>query len=236
MFYISSAQSLTANYTYGALAHEFQHMIHWYQDRNESTFLNEGFSKLAEFINGYPSGVDEQYYIVNPDINLTDWISGTAGDNTAHYGASFLFVAYFLDRFGEETTKALIHDQQNGMDSLDGTLSQSNITDPQTGKVVSADDFFLDWAVTNFVQDGSVQDGRYTYHNYPAAPAAIPTESNSTCPADTATRTVNQYGVDYIRITCPGEHIIAFRRSHIHPPHAWRPSFWKIRFLVEQGR
>jgi immune inhibitor A len=29
-------------FTYGVLAHEFQHMIHWYQDRNETSYLNEG--------------------------------------------------------------------------------------------------------------------------------------------------------------------------------------------------
>ena len=231
MFYVSSSQPLTAKYTYGALAHEFQHMIHWNQDRNESTFLNEGFSKLAEFINGYPSGGEELDYVINPDINLTDWIAGTAGDNTAHYGASFLFVTYFLDRFGEEITKALIHNQQNGLDSLDGTLAQSGITDPQTGKLITADDFFLDWAVTNFVHDGSVQDGRYVYHNFPTAPQVSPTESLNTCPMDTATRTVNQYGVDYLRITCPGEHSLRFEgatSTRLLPadPHSGKYAFW----------
>ncbi|KPK88462.1 MAG: hypothetical protein AMJ88_18970, partial [Anaerolineae bacterium SM23_ 63] len=35
-------------YTLGTLAHEFQHMIHWNLDRNETTWLNEGFSQLSE--------------------------------------------------------------------------------------------------------------------------------------------------------------------------------------------
>ena len=35
--------SLDEEFTYGVLAHEFQHMIHWYRDRNEATWLNEGF-------------------------------------------------------------------------------------------------------------------------------------------------------------------------------------------------
>ena len=77
---------------------------------------------------------------------------GGSGDNSAHYGASFLFVTYFLDRFGETATKALIHNQQNGLDSLDGTLAQNKIVDPATGKGITADDFFLDWTITNFVR------------------------------------------------------------------------------------
>lgn len=231
MFYVASSQPLNANYTYGALAHEFQHMIQWFQDRNETTFLNEGFSKLAEFINGYPSGGDDLAYMNNPDINMIDWITGTAGDNIAHYGASFLFVTYFLDRFGEETTKALVNNQQNGLDSLDGTLAQRNIQDPSTGKVITADDFFLDWAITNFVQDGSVSDGRYFYHNYPNAPKASPTENITNCPVDSATRTVNQYGVDYVRINCRGKYMLHFEgatSSRLVPadPHSGTHAFW----------
>lgn len=231
MFYISSSQPLSDPYTFGGLAHEFQHMIHWYQDRNETVFLNEGFSKLAEFLNGYPSGGDEQVYFNNADINLTDWIAGTAGDNVAHYGASFLFTTYFLDRFGEDLTKSLVHDQENGLESLDHTLAQSNITDPLTGKVISADDFFLDWAATNFVQDGSVGDGRFVYHNYPAAPQASPTEIINRCPADPVTRTVNQYGVDYIRINCAGNYSLHFEgatSTRLLPadPHSGSYALW----------
>jgi immune inhibitor A len=231
MFYISASEPLADPYTFGGLAHEFQHMIHWYQDRNETLFLNEGFSKLAEFLNGYPSGGSEHVYNANPDISLTDWIVGTAGDNVAHYGASFLFVTYFLDRFGEDTTKALVHDQANGLDSIDHTLAQRDILDPLTGKVITADDFFLDWAVTNFVKDGSIVDGRYTYHNYADAPQVSPGEMVSDCPADTATRTVNQYGVDYIGINCPGEFSLHFEgatSTHLLPsdPHSGNRAFW----------
>ena len=230
MFYISSSEPLSDAYTYGTLAHEFQHMIHWYQDRNETSFLNEGFSELATFLNKYDNGYFDQVYTSDPDLNLTDWL-GSTGDNTAHYGASFLFVTYFLDRFGEDTTKALIHNQQNGLDSIDGTLAQNNITDPSTGKGVTADDFFLDWTITNIIQDSSVGDGRYVYHNYPKAPSASPTETITNCPADTSSRTVNQYGVDYIRINCPGNYSLHFEgatSTRILPadPHSGSHAFW----------
>ena len=230
MFYISSSEPLADPYTYGTLAHEFQHMIHWYQDRNETSFLNEGFSELATFLNHYDNGNFDQIYLANPDLNLTDWL-GSSGDNSAHYGASFLFTTYFLDRFGENTTKAVIHNQQNGLESLDGTLAQTNTKDPITGKIITADDFFLDWAITNFVQDASVGDGRYVYHNYPSAPKAGPTETISTCPADTAGRTVNQYGVDYIRIDCAGNYSLKFEgatSTRLLPadPHSGNYAFW----------
>jgi len=208
-FYIASSQSLADDYTYGALAHEFQHMIHWYQDVNEGSFLNEGFSELATFLNGYDTGGFDWYYLTAPDINLTDW-TGSTGDNSAHYGANFIFVTYFLDRFGEEATQALVHDQQNDLESVDNVLSQLGITDGLTGQPITADDFFLDWTIANYVQDNSVADGRYNYDIYPDAYQAYDTEVLSACPQDRISRTVNQYGVDYIRISCTGDYTIHF--------------------------
>jgi immune inhibitor A len=230
MFYMSSSESLSSPYTYGTLAHEFQHMIHWYQDRNEASFLNEGLSELATFINGYENGYFDRVYLSDPDLNLTDWL-GSTGDNAPHYGASFLFVTYFLDRFGEEMTKALIHNQLNGLNSMDDTLAQGNMVDASTGKVITADDFFLDWTIANFVQDDSVGDGRYAYHNYSDAPSAEPSETISTCPVDNASRTVNQYGVDYIRINCQGSYSLHFEgatSNRILPadPHSGSYTFW----------
>ena len=44
MFFINSDNvDLGDDYIYGTVAHEFQHMIHWYKDRNEETWVNEGF-------------------------------------------------------------------------------------------------------------------------------------------------------------------------------------------------
>ena len=125
----------------------------------------------------------------------------------------------------------MIRNQQNGLDSIDNTLAQRNITDPSTGKVITADDFFLDWAITNYVQDGSVDDGRYVYHNYPAAPKANPTETASNCPVDPSNRTVNQYGAEYILVTCPGNYTLHFEgatTTRLLPtdPHSGSYAYW----------
>ena len=91
----------------------------------------KGFSELASFLNGYNPGGIDWVYTSNPDIILIDWQE--TEDNDSHYGANFLFVTYFLDRFGDEATQALIHDQQNEMESVDNTLQRLEISDPLTG-------------------------------------------------------------------------------------------------------
>jgi immune inhibitor A len=201
-------------FTYGVLAHEFQHMIHWYQDRNETSYLNEGFSELAAFLNGYDIGGFDWLYASNPDLQLNDW-PNDQNATAPHYGAGFLYLAYFLDRFGEDATKALVRDPENGLDSVDNVMSQISATDQSTGQPINADDLFMDWVVTNYLLDDGVGDGRYIYNNYPSAPQTYPTESVNTCPAGAAGRTVKQYGVDYIQINCAGDYTLHFEGSTI---------------------
>jgi len=211
-FFNADNMDLGARDTYGTLAHEFQHMIHFNTDRNESSWMNEGFSMVAELLNGYPIGFDS-YYVSDPDLSLTDW-SPDPGSNGPHYGQSFLYLAYFLDRFGENATKELVKNPENSLTSVDQTLKTLAITDPQTGQPVTADDVFMDWAATMFLMDKYVGDGRYHYSNYRSAPQITVSESISSCPGS-ASGSVNQYGIDYYTITCAGDTTLKFSGSTI---------------------
>ena len=112
------------NYTYGILAHELQHMIHWYPGPERIGWVSEGFSELAVLLNDYYSGGFDGVYTSQPDLQLNDWPDDTQEDTTPHYGAGFLFFTYFLDRFGESATKALVANQDNDLNSVDFTLTR----------------------------------------------------------------------------------------------------------------
>lgn len=211
-FMVAASQPLDATYTYGVLAHEFQHMIHWAKDRNEEAWLNEGFSELAVDLNGFGRGDWAFLYATQPNTMLTDWPTDP-NNRDVHYGVAYMFVKYYLDRFGEKATQALVSDQRNGLDSIDGTLKDLNETDPSTGKIITADDLFSDWAVANFLQDPNVGDGRYSYKDYQDAPKFNETESISSCPSNPQDLSVDQYGVEYIRISCRGNYTLKFEGS-----------------------
>jgi immune inhibitor A len=196
-------------FAYSVLAHEFQHMIHWYQDRNETSWLNEGFSELAAFLNGYGGGGFDYVYTSDPNIQLNDW-PNQPGATTPHYGAAFLFVTYFLDRFGDEAVQSLVAHPENGLESVDAVLSEMGLVDPLTGQPLTADDVFADWVVANYLRDPSAGDGRYTYHNYPYGPKTRDTEVITRCDQDWQDRTVKQYGVQYLRLNCAGSYTIRF--------------------------
>jgi immune inhibitor A len=227
-FFNADNVDLSSEEAYSTLAHEFQHMIHWYTDRNETSWLNEGFSMVAQLLNHY-STYFEYSYIDNPDLSLPDW-APDPGANGPHYGQSFLYLAYFLDRFGEDATKAVVKDQENSLTSIDDTLKTLNITDPQTGKLITADDVFMDWAATMYLMDGSVGDGRYHYKNYPDAPRITAPDVTLTCPGS-AGGSVNQYGIDYLTINCPGDYTLHFSGSTVvgllpTDAHSGKYAFW----------
>jgi len=108
-------------------------MIHWSLDPGETAWMNEGFSQVAMFLNGYSIGGSDSSYAQNPDIPLTNWssLSDSPFITDEHYGQSFLFLLYFLDRFGAPATQALVKDKEHGLPSVNDTLKNLNITDPQ---------------------------------------------------------------------------------------------------------
>ncbi|MEW5960472.1 MAG: hypothetical protein AB1801_22325, partial [Chloroflexota bacterium] len=173
------------------LAHEFQHMIHWHQDRNEDTWVNEGLSELATFINGLGPSNFVGAFTATPDTQLTGW-ADTPGGALAHYGGSFLFMAYFLQRFGEELTQAVVAHPQNGIAGFDAVLAEN-------GYAERFNDIFADFLVANYLNNPSLDDGRWGYTQLTPNPIA-PTERYSVYPVEQAT-SVYQYGSDYIELT-----------------------------------
>ena len=213
MFLLSSDNvPLNDDYIYGTMAHEFQHMIHWYQDRNEESWVNEGFSMLAEHVNGYDAGGFDWEYFRNTDLQLNDW-GGDVGENGPHYGASFLFMVYFLDRFGEDATKAFVSHDENGFSSLDAVFSELDIQNPTTGNVYTGNEFFADWAVANMLQNTGIENDRFDYTSY--SPYSINnTKTYYECPT-TITGDVYQYGVDYITLACQGNYTLEFTGNEV---------------------
>jgi hypothetical protein len=214
IFVFASSRRLTGRYAYNTLAHEFVHMIQYPTDRNDATWIIEGFANVGIFLNGYSVGGSDRRYVENPDLQLNSWAKNNQSpDFSPHYGQSFLYLTYFLDRFGRDATKHLNSNPMNDLTSIDDTLAQLNITDPQTGNLITADDVFMDWAAALYLRDKNVGNGRFTYHNYPDAPQTIDTDVISDCPQSVLDRSVNQYGIDYIKVDCAGDFTLRFTGS-----------------------
>jgi immune inhibitor A len=236
MFYINADVTAPGDPVLpSVLAHEFQHMIAWHRHRNEDTWMNEGSSVLAELLNGFSSDGFDSSFLDQPDTQLDAWADGGPGPDAApHYGAGFLFMAYFLDRFGQQATTALESDQINGLRAVDDVLTQRGVTDKSTGKPVTSLDVFQDWTIANYLGDPNVADGRYAYHDYPNAPTVSSPTDTLSCPTGQQTATVHQYATNYYELDCSGRVTISFSGAltNVVVPttaHSGRYAFWGTR-------
>jgi len=208
MFLINSDNvDLGEEYLHGTMAHEFQHMIHWYQDKNEETWMNEGFSMLAEHVNGLDAGGFDYEFAYEPDLQLTDW-GEDVGLNGPHYGSAYLFMVYFLDRFGEDATKALVAEKENGLASVTKVMSDLNLLNPSTGKPYTGIEVFRDWTAANILQNPNIERGRFDYHSY-NPPAFTSQNDIATCPQQ-FNASVSQFGTQYIDLECTNLKSLSF--------------------------
>lgn len=204
MFFINlEAISPGNDYFDGVLAHEFQHMIHWNQDRNEDTWVNEGLSELATFVNGYGVSGFVGAYVYTPDTQLNAW-GDAPGGSLAHYGGSFLFMAYFLQRYGEEMTQAVVAHPDHGIGGFNAVLADHGYSE-------RFEDIFADFLVANYLQDPEAGEGVWGYKNLTMEPVAL-TERYAAYPVEQQT-TVYQYGGDYIELLGEGDLTLEFTGS-----------------------
>jgi hypothetical protein len=201
---------LTEDFTSGVLAHEFQHMIHWKLDRNEESWINEGASELAAFLNGFDLGGFDQAYAANTDVQFNYWPDEDEEDTSPHYGVGFLFLDYYLNRFGAEATQTLVRAEANGLESIDQALAALGVVDDTTGRNLRSEDLFAEFAAALYLNDPAVADGRYAFANYPQAPQPQLAEVISDCPTGVQDRDVAQFGIDYIQIRCSGNYQLRF--------------------------
>lgn len=223
MFYIHLGNAEPNSEFYnGVLSHEFQHMIHWYEDKNEATWVNEGMSELATELNGYSRGGADQAFSLIPDTQLTSW-NDDPNNRSQHYGAAYLFMAYFLQRFGNEMTQAVVASKANGVDGFNEVLEPLGL---------SFDEVFADWVIANYLDEPELGDGRFGYER--DDPLAMEIDARHRRYPIQREAEVSQYGTDYIELTGNGDVEITFQggtTTQLAPntAHSERFAWWANR-------
>jgi len=203
MFYINIDAFKPGTPEYGGtLAHEFQHMIHWHEDVQEPSWVNEGLSELAAALNGYGGDRVAGVFASNPDIQLNAWAEAPEATGP-HYGNAYLFATYFYQRFGEQAVRDLVANPRQGIAGFEEVLKRHN-------PGMTFDDLFDDWLIANYLDDPDVGDGRYAYKDLNLR--VQPQRTLRDLPARNR-ETVHQYAADYFRLapTQPGDVVVTFR-------------------------
>jgi len=200
----------------GTLVHEVQHLIQWHVDSNETSWMNEGLSQLAETYMGLDT-VDSYDYLIAPETRLNLW------DNTvdvdAHYASSYLYALYIWEQLGDGGVQALSRHPANGLAGVRTVLAEYA---PDR----SLEQFTADWAATNYLDDPA--GGRYGYTSIDIDDVAIHQKIG-----DAGYDEVNElapFGVHYIELNGDGGTTVSFVGDTVVPlidnPPLQGEQFW----------
>ncbi|MBW8732676.1 MAG: peptidase M6, partial [Terrabacter sp.] len=141
----------------GTFAHEYQHLLQYYQDPAEVNFINEGLSDFAISLVGYGKpeatvsepGAESHIYCFQgfgtvqtpynnlprdcggPQNSLTLWgDEGSGSEILADYGNAWSFQLFLFDRYGQAFTSALHRD--GNAQGLQGVQDQLDVFAPGT--------------------------------------------------------------------------------------------------------
>ncbi len=143
------------------LAHEFQHLIHFNHDSDESIWFDEGCSELAAFLSGcFPSDWNNLTFFANLfkysyDDSLVFWnyFSSNGRDVRIDYGGAYLFLLYFYEQFNSSSLSLMVNDTSSAVSSIHFFLSSFNMT---------FNDFFINWQIALFLDESE----QYGYSNF----------------------------------------------------------------------
>jgi hypothetical protein len=183
---------------YGTMVHELQHLIQWSMDSNETTWLNEGLSQLAEIYMGLETA-DTYDYLRQPEIRLNTW---DYEDETvdAHYAGAYLYSTYLWEQLGEDAIRELSGHPANGMASIRAILAGY---DPSRDLA----QFTADWAAANYL-DNPAAGPAYYYRSLDFGRPDL--EQRVAEPELDEIKELNQFGVHYIDLDYRSDSTVTF--------------------------
>jgi hypothetical protein len=201
----------------GVFAHEYQHLLQYYQDPEEVNWVNEGLSDFAIDVTGYDFpertvsqiGFDShlQCFMGNlvfqtdanpnprgggPENSLTLWGDQGGGEILCDYGAAFSSMEYLASQYGSAFMTQLHRNPAEGFAGLQNVL----------GSQATAEQIVHRWAAA-MALDGALDNGAKLRNNVPSSLyqiGALHAGINWDNPDAYSTPGAPPNGSDYIRV------------------------------------
>ena len=200
--------------TYGVLAHEFQHLIHYNYDTAEFWWLDEGCAEFSKYLNGYDTtnnltSFASSYFATNPDDSLLYWNYDEDGGKNVRidYGGAYMFVFYIAEKYGNDAIKDMVASTSVGPVSVENALQG-------LGFLIDFNDLYLNWITALYVDDPSFGGGLYGYENLDIS---MNYNLVSTFPATLTNRLNRFYGIYALKLDSPPD----VQMLEITPPSSY---------------
>lgn len=158
MLYIDiSPSDVESDEFFATIAHEFQHLIHFYHDSEEYSWLNEGCSQITTYLCGYGHPRQLEAFLKAPDNSLVAW---APWNQVANYGQVYLWAYFVMNQFCQSDServnffRALVDDQEKGMSSFDRQFARSG-SDFAT--------VFADFSIAGFLNRAGIFPEKYGF-------------------------------------------------------------------------
>lgn len=135
------------------LAHEFQHMITFYQKQKlhsveDDYWLNEARSEYASTLLGYDNNYSGsnlerrvKTFLSRPSDSLTEW-----RNETGDYGAVNIFMQYLVEHYGTRILTLMTQNNKVGVASINAALQDMGYSE-------TFNDIFMRWALANYLNN-----------------------------------------------------------------------------------
>lgn len=128
---------------YSSLAHEFAHLINWFQNggTTDQRWLEEGTASFVEWaVYGNVHTIFVDGYLKDPSVSLA-----YANTNDVYYGGAFMLMLYLYEQYGgPELIRGIIGTDVLGEQGVDAALAGS-------GSRERFPEVFLNWGLANWV-------------------------------------------------------------------------------------
>ncbi|RKU28699.1 hypothetical protein C6497_08030 [Candidatus Poribacteria bacterium] len=137
---------------YSSLAHEFAHLVSWYQNggTNDQRWLEEGLASFAEWgVYGTVHTLFVDNYLSKPNLSVT-----TANTSDVYYGAAFMYLLYLYENHGSKSIiRRISAEDKLGLEGIGRSLNGIELIDT-----------FINWGITNWFNNPAL-GSEYSYRN-----------------------------------------------------------------------
>jgi hypothetical protein len=200
MIVASASLEVGSRAYYALLARQFANVVLWANDRNESSWVEQGLADLAVRLCGIELDDAVQAYRSDPGVALAAESSGMPP--AAQRGSAYLLMVYFHEQYHDEGTRALVAEPLNGVAGIEAVVSR-------LGRTLSFEEYFADWLAASYLDN---EPGSQPIHSYANLRLDRP------APADIVASvpghlegSVAQFGADYIVIRGENDIQVGFR-------------------------